>query len=208
VTSASRKELKMPFSTKHMTFPVEILTPSEVRKLMMACSTRAATGVRDRAMIATLYRGGLRINEALELRPKDVDLETGEVRVLFAKGGKSRTVAVDSEVTALIAKWMKKRAAWGIADPQAPLFCTLGGAKVYREQVTRKLKRLAAKCGIAKRVHPHGLRHARAVDLMKNGAPVPVIQRAYGHASLATTATYLNHIAPTDVCDAMRKGAW
>lgn len=197
----------MAFATKGMKFPVEILTPAQVRKMIMACSPRAATGVRDRALIATMFRAGLRVNEATMLRPKDVDLETGEIRVLFAKGGKSRTVAVDEEVTALIAKWLKVRARWSV-DPSSPLFCTLDGGQVAREQVSRKLKRLAEKVGIEKRVHSHQLRHSRAVDLMKSDVPVPIIQRALGHASLSTTAIYLAHIAPTEVVDAMRKGEW
>jgi len=73
-------------------FPPEVLTASEVRRLMAACSRESTTGVRNRALIATLYRAGLRIAETLSLLPKDVDLDAGTIRVLHGKGDRSRTV--------------------------------------------------------------------------------------------------------------------
>lgn len=70
------------------------------------------------------------------------------------------------------------------------------------------LPRLAGKAGIDKRVHPHGLRHTMAFELMMEGVPVPVIQRQLGHASLATTDRYLAHLAPKDVVEAMQRREW
>ena len=75
----------------HRRFPPEILTNDEVCRLLDGCSLRAPTGVRNRALIAILYRGGLRINEALGLFPKDIDLEAGSIRILNGKGGRART---------------------------------------------------------------------------------------------------------------------
>src|SRR6059058_6409486 len=76
-------------------FPAEILTPDEVRALVKACSGRAPTGVRNRALLVLLYRGGLRVSEALGLHPKDVDRAAGTVTVLRGKGGKRRTIGLD-----------------------------------------------------------------------------------------------------------------
>lgn len=70
------------------------------------------------------------------------------------------------------------------------------------------LPRLAARAGVTKRVHPHGLRHTLAFELMMEGVPVPIIQRQLGHASLATTQRYLDHIAPKDVIEAMQARVW
>ena len=70
------------------------------------------------------------------------------------------------------------------------------------------LPRLADKAGIEKRVHPHGLRHTHAFELMMEGVPVPIIQQQLGHASLATTDRYLRHIAPRDVVMAMQARDW
>lgn len=204
------REARFGAPTKGRKFPPEILTPAEVRSIMAECSRRGACGARDRALIAVLFRAGLRVNEALLLEPKDIDLASGEVRVLHAKGGKTRTVAVDDETVALIELWLERRgkALAKHAGRAATLFCTLAGKRMSRVQLTQRLKELATAAGIEKRVHPHGFRHSRAVDLVKNGAPLPVIQAAYGHSSLQTTQTYVSHLAPQEVVDAMRKGAW
>lgn len=199
--------MSLGFTTKGMTFPPEILTSDEVRALMNVASRRGVCGVRDRAMIATMYRAGLRVSEALALQPKDVDLATGAIQVLHGKGDKARTVGVDPETIALLEVWLAKRSGLGL-NGRHPLFCTLSGGKMSRVQFTQRLKALAAKAGIEKRVHPHGLRHSRAVDLVRNGTPLPIIQRAYGHTSLQTTQTYVSHIAPVDVIEAMQRGTW
>lgn len=193
--------------TRGRTFPVEVLTPAEVRALMSACSRRGACGARDRAMIATMFRAGLRVGELTSLSPKDIDLATGEVHVLHAKGGKHRVVAVDQETCALIELWLVRRAEHRVPS-RAPLFCTLTGYTLSRVQITQKLKQLARTAGIEKRVHPHSLRHSFSAAAMHNGMLVPLIQRALGHSSLATTARYLDHIAPADVVRAMREVPW
>jgi site-specific recombinase XerD len=108
-------------TTKGKTFPVEILTSSEVRDLMNATSTRGLCGVRDRALIAVLYRAGLRISEALAMLPKDLDLTTGIINVLRGKGSKQRTVAIDGEAVALVRHWLDTRKAEGIKTTSASL---------------------------------------------------------------------------------------
>jgi site-specific recombinase XerD len=70
------------------------------------------------------------------------------------------------------------------------------------------LPKLGRQAGIGKRVHPHGLRHTHAYELMMEGVEMPIIQRQLGHVSLATTAVYLNHIAPKQVIETMRKRDW
>jgi site-specific recombinase XerC len=79
-------------SNKGRTFPPEPLTADEVKSLIMACSNRAPTGIRNRALIVMLYRGGLRISEALALRPKDLNCIAGSVRILHGKGDIRRFV--------------------------------------------------------------------------------------------------------------------
>jgi len=77
-----------------------------------------------------------------------------------------------------------------------PLFCTLKGDSLWDFYVRTLCKRLAAKAGIEKRVHPHGFRHGWALGQVETGTSLPVIQRLVGHSSLATTTTYVSHIAP------------
>jgi site-specific recombinase XerD len=90
----------------------------------------------------------------------------------------------------------------------APGVCTLQGRPLKPSYVRTMLPRLAARAGITRRVHPHGLRHAHAAELMWEGVPVPIIQRQLGHASLATTDRYLRSIAPADVVEVMQRRAW
>jgi site-specific recombinase XerD len=91
---------------------------------------------------------------------------------------------------------------------QGPLFCTLRGTAMSSSQVRTALPRLARRAGITKRVHPHGLRHTHAYELMMEGVPLAIIQRQLGHVSLATTNTYLAHIAPKEVIEAIGKREW
>jgi site-specific recombinase XerD len=187
--------------------PAEILTEAEVRQLLAQCSRRAPTGIRDRALLVTLYRAGLRISEALDLKPSDVDPDRGTIRILHGKGDQHRTVSADDGALAVIGLWTAERARLGINGRQK-LFCTLAGGPLSANQVRQMVKRRAAKAGLEKRVHPHGLRHTHAAELVAEGVPVNVIQKQLGHASLATTDVYLRHIAPADVIAMGRAREW
>ncbi len=187
-------------------FHPEVLTDDEVRRLMTACSARP-TGVRNRALLVVLYRAGLRINEALSLYPKDVDAVVGAIRVLNAKGGRSRTVGMDPEGFAILQRWLEVREARGIIG-RAPIFCDLNGAPLRTAYIRVLMPRLAAKAGIAKRVHAHGFRHTHAAQLREEGVDIGIISKQLGHRSIATTARYLDHIAPVAVVQAMRGRRW
>lgn len=192
---------------KGASYPAEVLTESEVKSLIQCCSNRAPTGIRNRALITVLYRGGLRLAEALALKPKDLDPNAGTITVLHGKGDRRRTIGLDPGAMAIVMRWIDKRKQLGI-DGRAPLFCTLAAQSLKPSYVRTLLPRLANKTGIDKRVHPHGLRHTHAYELMMEGVPVPIIQQQLGHASLATTDRYLRHIAPRDVVEAMQQREW
>jgi site-specific recombinase XerD len=194
-------------TTKGRTFPAEILTRAEVRALLKACSGRAPTGIRNRALVALLYRTGLRIAEALALMPKDLDPTVGTVTVLRGKGGRRRTVGMDPEAFALVERWLDRRSALRI-DGRRPVFCTLAAEGLQTSYVRALLPRLAARAGIQKRVHPHGLRHTCAAELMAEGVPLNVIQVLLGHSNAATTGRYLQHIAPENAITAARSRKW
>jgi site-specific recombinase XerD len=158
-------------------------------------------------LIVLFYRAGLRVKEALSLMPKDCDVKQGTIRVLHGKGDRSRLVGLDPEAAAVLQRWLDKRQAIGV-NGRHPVFCTLKG-KLMQSACTRNLmKRLAAKVGIEKRVHPHGLRHAHAYELANEGTPLHVIQQQLGHSSLATTDRYIRHLNPQQVVEAMRGRTW
>lgn len=189
--------------------PPEVLTPDEVKALLAACSSRAPTGIRNRALIVLLWRGCLRLNEALQLRPKDLDPKRGTIRVLHGKGNQARTVGLDPTAFAIVERWMDKRKAVvrGLRRT-SPLVCTLEGQPVADAYVRGLMKRIAVKARITKRVHPHGLRHTCAAELAAEGVPMNVIQAQLGHKSLATTSRYLAHIAPQQLIETMRERTW
>lgn len=191
-------------------YPAEILTPGEVLALMAACS-QASAGVRDCALIALLWRGGLRIAEALALYPKDVEQQLGAVVVLHGKLDRRRTVGIDPQALAQLERWMRRRRDQGIS-PRRPLFCTIsqpdGGRPLKASCFRETLKLLARRAGVDKRVHPHGLRHTHAAELAMEGIPAHVIRRQLGHASLDTTVRYIDHLSPLDVIEAIRRRSW
>lgn len=193
-------------TNKGRKLPPEPLTADEVKKLIGVCSKRAATGVRNRALIVLLYRAGLRISEALALMPKDLDATAGTVRVLHGKGDKSRLVGLDAGAWAIVQLWIDKRAALGVG--KAPVFCTLAGEAIEPAYIRALLPRLARKAGIEKRCHAHGLRHTHASELANEGTPLHVIASQLGHSSVATTDRYIRHLAPSTVVKAMQAREW
>ncbi len=150
-----------------------MLTPEEVQAILDALPRGGPAAIRDRALIVVLWRAGLRVAEALALRPKDVDLELvkrvgyGAVTVLEGKGAKRRVAAIDRMACRYLEAWLPARAKLGLG-PDAPLFCTVRhgqpGGPVNASAVRHMLKRYARKAGVTKRVHPHGLRHTHASE--------------------------------------------
>ncbi len=186
-----------------MTFPPEPLTTDECRRLIAACSPRCPTGLRNRALIVALWRGGLRCSEALGLHPRDLD--DGVLRVRRSKGGKYRTVAVDPEAWVVLQAWLERKARVGIGGP---VFSTLRGEPMQTSYVRGLFKRLGKRAGIAKRCHAHGLRHTFAAGLADERIDLRVIQHALGHSSLGTTARYVDHLNPTAVIDTLKSRTW
>jgi len=185
----------------------DLLRRGEVERLISAASGRAPTGIRNRAIIALAWRSGLRIGEILALRPKDVDPSAGIVVIQRGKGGRRRVVGIDAGAGALIQHWVKTRA--GLQIPSsAPLFCTLRGDAIDQSYVRHLLPRLARRAGIEKRVHAHGLRHAFAIELEAEGAPLTTIRDLLGHSSAAVTDRYLRRIGASDAIDFARRRAW
>jgi integrase/recombinase XerC len=194
-------------ANKGLKYPVEVLTPDEAKRLILACSAASYTGIRNRALITVMYRGGLRLGEALDLRAKDIDQQVGTITVLHGKQDRRRLVGIGPEAMALISRWIDKRRELDVHG-RAPLFCTLNGGVLHQSYVRTLLPRLATRAGIDKRVHPHALRHTHAFEVMMEGVPVPVIQQQLGHASLETTSRYLYHLAPKDLINRMQAREW
>jgi site-specific recombinase XerD len=140
-------------------------------------------GARVRALIVILWRAGLRINEALMLAESDLEPQRGAIIVRHGKGGKRREVGMDEWGWEHIDPWRLLR----LGLPIGPFLCVLDGATRGRSWsptgAREELHRLAALAGVRRRFAPHQLRHAHAVEMAREGIPLPVIQRQLGHAS-------------------------
>ena len=188
--------------------PIEVLDKHEVAALLDACRGHGVTDARNRALIAVLYRSGLRVSEALSLHPKDVDPASGAIRVLRGKGGRSRTVGIDPGGIEHVNRWLLVRASLPFITPLSPLFCTRTGGAITTASIRRLLPTLARSANITKRVHAHGLRHTHASELRSEGLDIGLISRQLGHADISTTARYLDHINPQAVIQAITKRQW
>jgi site-specific recombinase XerD len=184
--------------------PGEILSSDEVTQIISGCSSsaRSRTGIRNRALLTLLYRSGLRISEALAIRPSDIDLENHSIRLRATKSGGPQTRGFHPAADDALLRWIDTRAKAGIRG--RTLFCTLQGGEVWPQYVRTLLHRLAEKAGLTKRVHPHAFRHTFAVELMRGGTHISVISKLLGHKSIATTARYLDHLTNNEAVQALQ----
>jgi site-specific recombinase XerD len=134
-------------------------------------------------------------------------LRNGAIRILHAKGGRSRTVGMDALGFEILDRWLQARSSLPVGEADA-LFCLVNGKPMQSCYVRVFLPRIAKKAGILRRVHAHGFRHTHAAELRGEGVDIGVISKQLGHRSIATTARYLDHIAPWDVVNAMRNRQW
>lgn len=187
-------------------FPPEVYTREEVMSLMGACSKRAPTGKRDRALICVLWRGQLRISEALALKPAAFDEDKQLLHVL-GKGRVSRVVVMDRQACDVLNSWLEVRKGLGF-DGHQPIFCTLKGGSIDPAQIREKLPKLAKNAGIERRIHAHGLRHTGASEMAEEGVMLLDIQAQLGHSSSSTTDRYLHTLNPTGRAERLKKREW
>lgn len=191
------------------------LDAAELAALFAATGGRGKTALRNRALLMVMSDAALRSAEVVALRPGDVDVAEGNVRVRCGKGRKSRQIrdCLHPDTREALTAWLAVRGTLGWDNRSAVLFGTFytrpdggfgarGGAKTakgggelntaYLRQLTPKL---AAKAGLKKKVNPHLLRHSRAREWSDQGRPPADIQHDLGHANLAITHLYLARLA-------------
>jgi integrase/recombinase XerD len=171
------------------------LSEDQVEALLATPDVATLLGLRDRAMLETLYATGLRVSELTGLKLAQVSLDMGVVRVL-GKGSKERLVPLGEEAISWIKRYLETAriplAAKGRSDA---MFVTARGGPLTRQAFWALLKRYAVKAGIpAASLSPHVLRHAFATHLLNHGADLRVVQLLLGHADITTTTIY-THVA-------------
>lgn len=172
----------------------DTLSIDEVAALLDACPTETPSGLRDKALLETLYATGARVSEVLSLSVDDataaLDSETGGVLAVTGKGNKQRLVPLGSKARdALEAYLVRGRPVFANGSSHALLLNKRGGA-LSRQSAWNAIKQAAARAGLEKDVSPHTLRHSFATHLLEGGADVRSVQELLGHASVTTTQIY------------------
>ncbi|MDQ3270216.1 MAG: tyrosine recombinase XerC [Pseudomonadota bacterium] len=162
----------------------QVLDPDEA-KALVEVSTDAPLGLRDRAMLELFYSSGLRLSELCALHWQDLDLADGLVTVL-GKGSKQRSVPLGSHARAALAQW---RASTGAAS-DSPVFPGRAGGPIGPRAIQLRMRLLAQRQGLFKRVHPHLLRHSFASHILESSGDLRGVQELLGHADIATTQIY------------------
>ncbi len=175
-------------------FP-KILSEAQVEALLAAPDVDTPLGLRDRAMLETLYATGLRVSELTALKLFEVGLNEGVVRV-FGKGSKERLVPLGQVALEWIERYLKEARPQLLAGRNCDaVFVTRRAAGLSRQMFWHLIKRHAAQAGIdPARISPHTLRHAFATHLINHGADLRVVQLLLGHADISTTQVY-THVA-------------
>jgi integrase/recombinase XerD len=170
------------------------LSEAEVEALISAPNVATAQGLRDRAMLETLYASGLRVSELVGLKTVQVNLDMGVVRVL-GKGAKERLTPLGEDAVDWIARYQREgRPELLRARKSDALFVTARGASMTRQAFWALVKRHAKAADITRPISPHTLRHAFATHLINHGADLRVVQMLLGHADITTTQIY-THVA-------------
>lgn len=180
-----------------------IKTPKEGRRIpsflredevvsMLECPSRDTPfGLRDRAILETLYAAGLRVGELVGLNLNSVDLSTGFVRV-YGKGAKERIVPIGVMAVEALSEYMKHGRPLLVCEQRESraLFLNRNGTRLSRRAVQIMVNKYIEEAAIDKRISPHALRHSFATHLMDHGADLRAVQELLGHASISTTQIY------------------
>lgn len=170
------------------------LSQAEMNRLLEQPNTKRKLGIRDRAILETLYATGMRVSELINLELQDLHDDLGLVRVL-GKGEKERLIPISPVALDWIKKYENE-----VRDPlilqvgksDEHIFLNNRGKKITRQAIWQMIKKYCQMAAIIKDVTPHTLRHTFATHLLENGADLRVVQEILGHSDISTTQIYTN----------------
>jgi len=186
--------LKLANPTRPSRLP-KVMSEKQVGNLLVAPDLGTALGLRDRAMLETLYATGLRVSELVNLKLHEIGLNEGVLRAL-GKGSKERLVPLGELAIDWLGRYLNEARPEILKGQQSEaLFVTARGGAMTRQAFWQLIKRYAPVAGIApEKLSPHVLRHAFATHLLNHGADLRVVQLLLGHADISTTQIY-THVA-------------
>jgi len=205
ISSLPAEKVKLTRQDKERT--VKFLDLNQIEKLLLSPDTSTKVGLRDRALLETLFSTGLRVAELIDLNRDQIkttaDTEILEVSIV-GKGGHPRTVYFSQRAIRIIQKYLQSR-----DDKEKALFIRYKGPKSASKRLTPRsvesiVKKYAKKSGVPVMTTPHTLRHSYATDLLAQGVDLRMIQEFLGHRNIATTQIY-THITSQKLRDIHKK---
>jgi site-specific recombinase XerD len=191
ITTLSPDKIELP---KESSRSIMFLDPEQVEMLLSSPDTSSKMGLRDRAILETLFSTGLRISELVRLNRDQINLERQEFGVV-GKGSKPRVVFLSNIAAEWLGRYLRSR-----QDHFKPLFIRYSGAvdvardgekmRLTARSVQRIVEKYAKRCGLPIKPSPHTLRHSFATDLLQGGADLRSVQEMLGHESIKTTQVY------------------
>ena len=179
----------------------DVLTLDEQEKLLNQFNLRYITSQRNKTMIQLLLNTGLRLSEMTNLKWNDIDLMTGQVKVVEGKGLKDRILWLDENTLTMLGKWKQRQfKEWGRSDL---VFTTRTLHSLDGKAVRSMIKTYSDKAGIKKHITTHSLRHTFASDLLRDTKNIRIVQKALGHADISSTQIY-THIVDEELEEALK----
>ena len=179
-------EIETPKKPKHLP---NCLSEEEIDRLLEAPDMESPSGIRDRAMLETMYASGLRVSELLNLKKGQVNLSKGIITV-FGKGAKERKVPIADYAIDFIRKYINEVRNKSEHKGSEFLFLNKSGEPLSRIYFFKQVRKYAELAGIDMTISPHTLRHSFATHLLNHGAQLRMVQGMLGHTNIATTQIY------------------
>jgi integrase/recombinase XerD len=187
VSSNPSAELDAPKIPKRLP---NVMTVSQVARLMEQPNGKNAAGMRDKAMLELLYATGIRVSELVNLDLVDVNLEMGFLRCL-GKGSKERIVPMGQKAVEAVGTYLQKGRGKLIRNSEEEaVFVNMHGGRLTRQGFWKILKKYVRQAGFEGDITPHTLRHSFATHLLENGADLRAVQEMLGHSDISTTQIY------------------
>jgi site-specific recombinase XerD len=184
----------------------KVINKKDINKMLSCINLSCPTGIRNYAIMLSMYRSGLRVQEVCDLKACDVDFENGLLYIQQSKGNKDRYTVLDNTTIEAFRKWDM------IRPNSLYFFSTLKGGQLDQRYIREVCYRLSKKAGVyiqdgdkKKLVHPHTLRHSFATRSLNDvGMNIREVQTMLGHSSLSTTMIY-THVQPKELAEKYRQ---
>lgn len=181
--------LDSPKLWKHLP---DVLSVSEIEQILKVPNLKKWMGIRDRAILETMYATGMRVSELTTLCIDNINISVGFLKCT-GKGGKERIVPVGRQAREILQRYIDKIRPGLLKEKTTPVrfvFLSRLGKPLSRQSIWKIIKRYANAAGIKKRIMPHTLRHSFATHMLERGADLRVVQELLGHADISTTQIY------------------